>query len=74
MWASFFVRAETPDDITTKLYEGFKKVMASPEGRAYQAGQPAMLIDLGPQELRAFVAAELERFKRVAQAAGIQAR
>jgi tripartite-type tricarboxylate transporter receptor subunit TctC len=74
VWASFFVRAETPDDITTKLYEGFKKVMASPEGRAYQAGQPAMLIDLGPQELRAFVAAELERFKRVAQAAGIQAR
>jgi tripartite-type tricarboxylate transporter receptor subunit TctC len=74
VWASFFVRAETPDDITTKLYEGFKKVMASPEGRAYQAGQPAMLMDLGPQELRAFVVAEFERFKRVAQAAGIQAR
>lgn len=74
VWASFFVRAETPDDITTKLYEGFKKVMASPEGRAYQASQPAMLLDLGPQELRAFVAGEFERFKRVAQAAGIQAR
>jgi tripartite-type tricarboxylate transporter receptor subunit TctC len=74
VWASFFIRAETPDDITTKLYEGFRKVMASPEARTYQAGQPAMLMDLGPQELRAFVSAELERFKRVAQAAGIQPR
>jgi tripartite-type tricarboxylate transporter receptor subunit TctC len=74
VWASFFIRAETPDDITQKLYEGFKKVMASPEGRAYQASQPAMLMDLGPAELRAFVVGELERFKRVAQAAGIQPR
>ena len=72
VWASFFVRADTPDDITQKLYEGFKKVMASPEGRAYQAAQPAKLMDLGPQEMRAFILAELERFKRVAQAAGIQ--
>jgi tripartite-type tricarboxylate transporter receptor subunit TctC len=74
VWASFFVRAETPDDITTKLYEGFKKVMASPEARAYQAAQPAKLMDLGPNELKAFVTAELERFRRVAQAAGIQAK
>jgi tripartite-type tricarboxylate transporter receptor subunit TctC len=72
VWASFFVRAETPDDITNKLYEGFKKVMASPEARTYQAGQPAKLMDLGPQDLKAFVLAEIERFRRVAQAAGIQ--
>jgi tripartite-type tricarboxylate transporter receptor subunit TctC len=74
VWASFFVRTETPDDITTKLYEGFKKVMASPEARTYQAGQPAKLMDLGPQDLKAFVIAEIERFRRVAQAAGIQAK
>jgi tripartite-type tricarboxylate transporter receptor subunit TctC len=74
VWASFFVRADTPDDITQKLYEAFKKVMASPEARIYQAGQPAKLMDLGPQDLKAFVIAEIERFKRVAQAAGIQAK
>jgi tripartite-type tricarboxylate transporter receptor subunit TctC len=74
VWASFFVRSDTPDDITNKLYEGFKKVMASPEARTYQAGQPAKLMDLGPQDLKAFVMAEIERFKRVAQAAGIQAK
>ena len=74
VWASFFVRAETPDEVTAKLYEGFRKVMVSPEARAYQAGQPAMVMNIGPQELRAFVIAELERFKRVAQAAGIEPR
>ena len=38
------------------------------------ANQPAQVMSLGPAELRAFVAAEYERFKRVAQAAGIEAR
>ena len=74
VWASFFVRADTPDDITTKLYEGFNRVMTSPEARAYQAKQPALVMNIGPQELRAFVLAEHERFKRVAQAAGIEPR
>ena len=74
VWASFFVRTETPDDVTQKLFEGFRKVMASPEARAYQAAQPSALMDLGPVEMRAFVAAEFERFKRVAQQAGIEPR
>lgn len=74
VWASFFVRAETPDDVTQKLFDSFKKVMASPEARAYQASQPALLMDLGPVELRAFVTAELERFRRIALAAGIEPR
>ena len=74
VWASFFVRTDTPDDVTQKLVDSFKKVMANPEGRAYQASQPGALLDLGPAELRAFVAAEYERFKRIAQAAGIEPR
>ena len=74
VWSSFFVRADTPDDVTARLYEGFRKVMTSPEARAYQANQPAQVMTLGPVELRAFVAAEFERFKRVAQAAGIEPR
>ena len=74
VWASFFVRSDTPDDVTTKLYEGFNKAMTSPEARAYQATQPAQVMNIGPQELRAFVLAELERFKGVAKAAGIEPR
>jgi tripartite-type tricarboxylate transporter receptor subunit TctC len=36
-YCSIFVRSETPDAIVNKLHEGFSAVMASPEGRAYQA-------------------------------------
>ena len=74
VWSSFFVRTETPDDITARLVEAMKKVIASPEGRTYQAAQPSSVMDYGPQEMRAFVIAELERFKRIAQAAGIAPR
>ena len=74
VWSSFFVRSETPDDVTQKLFEGFRRVMSSPEGRAYRATKPATPLEIGGNELRAFVTAEYERFKRVAQAAGIQPR
>ena len=74
VWSSFFVRTETPDDITGKLVEAMRKVIASTEARTYQAAQPSMVMEYGPQEMRAFIHAELERFRRVAQAAGIAPR
>jgi tripartite-type tricarboxylate transporter receptor subunit TctC len=45
-FASLFVRAETPDDITNKLVDSVRAAMLSPEGKAYQAlnaGGPMML-------------------------------
>jgi tripartite-type tricarboxylate transporter receptor subunit TctC len=54
VWASFFVRSETPDDITNKLVETMHKVMALPEARAYQAQKPGDLIKGGPEEMRQF--------------------
>lgn len=73
-WSSIFVRAETPDAIVNKLYEGFKAVMASPEGRAFQAGRPTVEVSMTPQEMQGFVVSEYERFRRIAQAAGIKPR
>jgi len=73
-YSSIFVRSETPDSIVDRLYEGFRTVMASPEGRAYQAARPAVIVDYAPQQIRAFVANDVERFKKIAQAAGIKPR
>jgi len=73
-WSSIFVRTETPDAIVNRLHEGFKTVMASPEARAYQASRPTLVPNFTPQEIRAFVLAEHQRFKKIAQAAGIQPR
>jgi tripartite-type tricarboxylate transporter receptor subunit TctC len=68
------VRCETPDVIVNKLYDGFKTAMASPEGRAYQASRTTLIVNYTPQEIRAFVAADADRFRKIAQAAGIKPR
>ncbi len=72
VWSSFFVRAETPDDIVDKLAAAMHKAMTSEAGRAYQATQPSAPLLMGPKELGAFQLREFQRFKRVAEAAGIK--
>jgi len=74
VFASLYVRSETPDDITNKLADSVRAAMLSPEGKAYQAlnaGGPMML---HTKELGDFQRKEYERFKKVAELAGIQAK
>jgi tripartite-type tricarboxylate transporter receptor subunit TctC len=73
-WSSIFVRTETPDAIVNKLYEGFTAAMASPEGRAFQAARPTVEVSMTPKEMQGFVISEYERFRKIAQAAGIKPR
>jgi len=73
-WSAIFARSETPDAIITKLHEGFMATIMSPEGRAYQAARPIVELNMTPKEMQAFVATEHERFKKIAQAAGIKPR
>lgn len=73
VWASFFVRTGTPDDVTEKLASAFRQAMLSEEGKAFQAKTPGTPLMLGPKEMGEFHLREYERFKRVAEAAGITA-
>jgi tripartite-type tricarboxylate transporter receptor subunit TctC len=73
-WSSIMVRSETPEPVVNKLYEGFKAAVASPEGRAYQAARPTVEVNFTPKEFQAFVLSEYERFRKIAQAAGITPR
>jgi tripartite-type tricarboxylate transporter receptor subunit TctC len=73
-WSSIFARSETPDAIVNKLHEGFKAAMVSPEGRAYQASRTSLIVNYTPQEIRAFVKADADRYRKIAQAAGIKPR
>ncbi len=72
VWSSIMVRSETPDAVVDKLYEGFKAAMASPEGRNYQSSRPLVEVNFTPREMQAFVVSEHERFRKIAQAAGIK--
>lgn len=71
VWSSFYVRAETPDDIVQKLADTMQKVMLTDEAKAYHASSPTEVMASRPDEMRKFQLAEHERFKRVAEAAGI---
>lgn len=72
VWSAFFMRADTPDDIVAKLADAMDKAMTSEAGRAYQATLPSAPLTMGPKALGEFQLREYQRFKRVAELAGIQ--
>lgn len=72
VWSAFFVRAETPDDVVDKLAAAMFKVLESDAGRAYHASLPSSPMAMGPKELGEFQRKEYERFRKVADAAGIK--
>ena len=72
VWSAFFLRAETPDEVVEKLAAAIQKIMVSDVGRAYHASLPSSPMLMGPKELGAFQLREYQRFKRVADAAGIK--
>ncbi|NLD68496.1 MAG: tripartite tricarboxylate transporter substrate binding protein [Limnobacter sp.] len=72
VWASLFVRSETPDAIVKTLADAFHAALLSDEGRAYQASRPGKPMMESMDEMGEFHRREYERFKRVAEAAGIK--
>lgn len=71
VWSSFFVRSETPDDITRKLIMTLSEAMAQPEAEVYRKQRGGEQLDLKGDEMRKFQLREYERFKRVAETAGL---
>jgi tripartite-type tricarboxylate transporter receptor subunit TctC len=72
VWSAFFVRAETPDDVVDRLAAAIEKIMNADAGKAYHASLPSQPMRMGPKALGEFQRREYERFKRVADAAGIK--
>ena len=71
VWSAFFLRADTPDDVVEKLAAAIEKIMNSDAGKAYHASLPSQPMRMGPKALGEFQLREYQRFKRVADAAGI---
>ena len=72
VWSAFFVRAETPDDVVEKLAAAMQTIMTSDAGKAYHASLPSSAMMMGPKALGEFQRREYDRFKRVADTAGIK--
>ena len=72
-WNSFYVRSETPDDVTTKLADAMQKVLATNAAREFVKGVGTELMPLAPVAMRIFQKDEAERFQNIANMAGIKA-
>ena len=72
VWASFFVRAETPDDIVAKLAESMNKAMNSEEGKAHHAYPSVERITANAWPLSGFARSLYLYLKKAAEAAGIK--
>jgi tripartite-type tricarboxylate transporter receptor subunit TctC len=71
-WITFHVRADTPPDVTRRLVEAMRPIVNSDAARDFARQADAELFPLGPEKLLNHQREELQRFQRVAQAAGIQ--
>lgn len=71
VWSSFVVRTDTPAPIRKKLADALARIMDTDLAREYAKNNNTELLDLGPEEMRKFQLEEFERFKKVANAAGI---
>ena len=71
-WNAFYVRSQTPDDVTAKIAEALKKAMATSEGRELMKKSGMEFVPASPAEMQRFMREEIDRFQRIAKAAGIQ--
>ncbi len=71
-WTSFYVRSDVPEDVAHKLTDALQKVLASNAAAEFAKKAEAELMPLPPAAMRKFQGDELERFRRIADVAGIK--
>lgn len=71
-WTSLYIRAETPELITSRLVDAMQKILATPSAKEFIAKIGSEPMALGPVDMRKFQNSETQRFRRIADAAGIK--
>ena len=71
-WTSLVVRSETPAAVTAKLVDAVSKILATQGAKDFTARIGSEQLLLGPAEMRKFQLSETERFRRIADGAGIK--
>ena len=72
-WTSMYIRSETPELATHRLVEVMQKILSTPGAKEFIAKIGSDTMALGPTDMRKFQISETERFRRIADAAGIKA-
>ena len=71
-WTSMYIRADTPAGVTTRLVDALQKILATPGAKEFIAKIGSEPMPPGPVEMRKFQLSETERFRQVANLAGIK--
>ena len=71
-WTSMVIRSETPDAVTAKLVDAVAKILATQAAKDFTTRIGSEQLLLGPAEMRKFQLSETERFRRIADGAGIK--
>lgn len=71
-WTSFYVRSDTPDQITNKLEETLQTVLATPLAKEYADQVLVELMPLKSDKMRQYQIEEIARFAKIAKEAGLK--
>lgn len=71
-WTSFYVRSDTPDQITNKLEETLQTVLATPLAKEYSDQVLVELMPLKADKMRQYQLEEIARFAKIAKEAGLK--
>jgi len=71
-WTSFFVRSDTPADITNKLEEALQTVIATPLAKEYADHVLVELLPFKAEAMRRYQLEEIARFTKIAKEAGLE--
>jgi len=71
-WVSFYLRSQTPDDVTRKLAEALQKILATDDARAFVRKSGGELMPYPPEQMQRFHLEEIARFRKIAAIANIK--
>ena len=71
-WTTLTVRSETPEAVTNRLVEAVQKVLALPVTKEFTRKIGSDPLNLATGDMRRFQISEIERFRAVANSAGIK--
>jgi tripartite-type tricarboxylate transporter receptor subunit TctC len=71
-WGGFLVPRGTPKEVVSRLNREIVAVLKTPEVKAIFDNEGSEAVGSSPEEFRAFIAAELEKFRRIIKLGGIK--
>ncbi|MCX7140856.1 MAG: tripartite tricarboxylate transporter substrate-binding protein, partial [Proteobacteria bacterium] len=71
-WNGLFAPAKTPAEIIARLHAETVKALAAPDVREKLHAQGAEPVGSAPEEFRAYIRAEIDKWGRVVRASGLR--